>query len=308
MTDQVYLSPGVVMCEVETYRALMARRALFDPTRTESFTPVFDSAISRRLYRTENGVAIISIEGYLDQKESRELWWIGGTAYETIVKAIEMALGDPNVRAILLDVLSGGGAASGSGECAQAIRELRGSKPIYSIANSFCCSAAIAVATAADEFDVTQTAVTGSIGCIYHRFDITGYEAKLGMKTHIIKAGSEKGYGDPTVPMTDAEQAKWQEIVNWYYDEFTKCVALNCGVDQSHVLSKWADARIFLGAQAVTVGLAKRVTTLTQLVAELGSQLSPATQKGTQSNGQGKPRSESNRIRPSSRLVPRPAS
>lgn len=302
----VYLSDSVSLCEIEAHHRIMERQTNFDASRVQSYWDGGDPYHDRPLYRSSGGIAIVSIEGFLDQKDSYELAWIGGTSYDGIVKAITAANADSNIRAIILDVNSPGGRASGMSDTAEAIRNMRGGKPIHALANSMACSAAIGIATAANTFSVTQSSITGSIGTVVQRRDMTKYEEQLGIKFHVISVGKEKSYGNPSLPMSADELASYEAMVKWFYDNFTACLAVNLGVEQSHVVSKWGDAHVYLGSQAVDVGLASRVTTLTQLMAELGSQPSSAIMSKGSTNNVHQASSSVVRFHPRNRIVPRP--
>lgn len=90
----------------------------------------------------------------------------GLTSYNGLRDAFQEAIEQPDVRAILLDIDSGGGEAGGVFDLVDEFRALSQeyNKPIWAHANEMAFSAAYAIACAASQIWVARTGIAGSIG------------------------------------------------------------------------------------------------------------------------------------------------
>jgi ClpP class serine protease len=110
-----------------------------------------------RAYEVAAGVAIIPICGTLVQKLGTLRPYSGMTGYDGIRANLSMALEDPAVEAIMLDIDSPGGEVAGCFDLVDAIYAARGTKPIWAILSESAYSAAYAIASAADHITVPWT-------------------------------------------------------------------------------------------------------------------------------------------------------
>src|SRR5690606_31422373 len=120
-----------------------------------------DGEIARR----EGAVAVIPVHGVLAPKMDLLTEFSGGTSYVGLQSALEAAIADDDVKAVVLDIDSPGGAVPGAQELGEAIRSLRGGdKPIIAQVNHLAASAAYWIASQADEVVVSPSGRAGSIG------------------------------------------------------------------------------------------------------------------------------------------------
>ena len=108
---------------------------------------------------TEDGIAVIPVQGTL-MKKAYGLWAMSGSdSYELLAEQIQRAAEDSSIQGVLLDIDSPGGETHGCFELADLIHSLRGAKPIYAIANDSALSAAYAIASSADKVFVDRKSV-----------------------------------------------------------------------------------------------------------------------------------------------------
>ena len=110
-------------------------------------------------------IAVIPIHGTLVKRTAGLNAASGLTSYTEIGAMLEVALADPQVAGILLDIDSPGGEAAGSFELARTIRAATQTKPVWAVANDSAFSAAYAIGAAANRLIVSETGGVGSIGC-----------------------------------------------------------------------------------------------------------------------------------------------
>ncbi|MEY5099969.1 MAG: hypothetical protein RJA36_2688 [Pseudomonadota bacterium] len=231
-----------------------------------------EAAAARRAQMQEasgGGVQIIPIYGvmahraYAVANTSRPL-----TSTEAIASAVRAAAADPNVGTIVLDVDSPGGSVSGTNELADTVAAARTVKPVIAVANSEAASAAYWVAAQASEIVVTPSGMVGSIGVRMPYVDTTEKDAKAGIKTEFISYGKYKSEG-MSGPLTDETRAYLQQMVDAYGAQFTRAVAKGRGVPVDVVRGPaFGEGRMKVAADAVASGMADRIGTLEDVIAE----------------------------------------
>jgi ClpP class serine protease len=205
------------------------------------------------------GIGVISIEGTLLQKTGmlRPFW--GFTGYDGIRANFVDALSNPAVKAIVLEVNSGGGEVSGCFDLADTIYNARGVKPIFAICADQAYSAAYALASAADYITVPRTGGVGSVGIISMITDFSKAIADSGLKIFFVHFGADKAAETRAVyeGVEPELLARIQTDVDMMGQLFAETVARNRGIPQTAVLATQAD--YYLGDKGVKVGFADAV-------------------------------------------------
>ncbi len=143
-------------------------------------------------YEVAHGIACIPIEGMLVQKSGYVRPISGLTGYDGVRANFLGALADEGVRAIVLDLNSGGGEVSGCFDLADTIYACRGIKPIWAICGDSAYSAAYALASACDRITVPRTGGVGSVGIITMLVDMSQAISKAGLAVHFVHTGERK--------------------------------------------------------------------------------------------------------------------
>lgn len=231
-----------------------------------------DEASGPKPYQVVRGVAVIPVEGTLVNKLGTMQPFSGMTGYDGIRANLSLALADPAVRAIALDIDSPGGECSGLFDLADAVYNARGEKPIWSILSECAFSAAYALASATDRITVPRTGGTGSVGVIYMHVDMSKALQQNGVKVTLVRYGERKAEGNEVEPLTKDVLARIQADVDETGELFVETVARNRGMSTDAVRATQADT--FLGAAGVKVGFADEVMSpaeaFNSLLAELG--------------------------------------
>ncbi|MDR1334789.1 MAG: S49 family peptidase [Holosporaceae bacterium] len=204
-----------------------------------------------------DGVAIIPIHGLLTKSASFFSSFFEMTSYEDIGDAVGVALEDPEVKSILLDIDSPGGEVSGLFDLVDFIYGSRETKPIYAIANDHAFSAAYAIASAASKIFVNRTSGVGSIGVIATHLDISEFDKKEGIKYTTIFAGDRKNDLSPHEPLSENATADLQKEVDRLYKMFVETVSKNRNISSAQI--KATQAALYFGADALSLGLADEV-------------------------------------------------
>lgn len=233
----------------------------------------FTGAISAsRTFRIDGGVAVISIVGSLVNRGA----WIGAnsgaTSYEGLSKQLADAAADPKVKAIMLDIDSPGGEATGMFTLAAKVREVAAIKTVVAVVNDMAASAAYGIASQATEIVVSPTSMVGSIGVVLTHLDRSGEMEKRGVAATLIYAGAHKVDGHPFGALSDNVRADLQAEVGKFYTQFVGLVAQGRGDRLTEQAARATEARTYLGQEAIDMGLADRMASFEAVLASLQNQ------------------------------------
>lgn len=235
--------------------------------------------------RASGSVALITIDGSLVNRGA----WIGAssglTSYEGIGAQIDDAANDPEIRSILLDINSPGGEATGMFGLAQKVRAAAKKKRIVAVVNDVAASAAYGIASGASEIVVSPTSLVGSIGVVMLHIDRSAEMQMKGLRPTLIHAGAHKVDGNPFGPLSDDVRASLQRDVNTLYDRFLETVETGRGKSRtSAAKARATEARTYFGQQAIDAGLADRIATFDEVLAELNRPGAGSAGKSKQEN------------------------
>lgn len=274
IADQVLNRPLLVTPDkAQVITAVLAGRIGIEGPEASRFegSPAADGSgrMVARPYNIADGVAIITITGSLVTRGA----WVGAnsglTSYEGIQHQLKTAAADASVRAIILDMHSPGGQATGAFETAAMVRQVAAKKPVVALVAGMAASAGYAIASGAREIVTTETGLSGSIGVVLLHADFSRQLAKDGITPTLIIAGARKADGNPFEPLSKEVKAELQAEVDALYSMFVKTVAVGRGGRLSEAAARQTEARMFMGEKAVSVGLADRVGTFESVLAEL---------------------------------------
>jgi protease-4 len=173
---------------------------------------------------------------------------------DKIVKEIEDAQKDKNIKGVLLNVNSPGGAVPPSIEIAYAIKELKKHKPVIAYASGIMASGSYYASIYANKIIANPGSIVGSIGVIMQSANIAELMDTIGVKTQIVKQGTYKEAGTPTREWTKEEREELETLTKDTYDLFVSDVAKARGLKVEDA-KKYADAHIFSSKRAKEVGL-----------------------------------------------------
>ncbi|UQZ90687.1 peptidase S49 [Deltaproteobacteria bacterium Smac51] len=206
------------------------------------------------LYLNRDGVAIIEARGVIHRSSGRFLCF-GWAGQDSIRAAVDAAMADRGIHALLLSFDSPGGVAAGVKELADHIAA-QTAKPVYAYADGLCASAAYWLASATGRVYAPATATVGSIGVIQVHCDRSGANTAEGLRYTYITGGTWKAAGNSDAPLSGADQAYMQGLVDNLHDIFRSDVASRTQVDAANPAA-WGDGQVFLAEEAMRLGLIK---------------------------------------------------
>lgn len=220
-----------------------------------------------------DGVAVIPISGVTAPKMNLMMQISGGTSTEIAADMVQAAVDDDEVKSMIIHIdRSPGGTVDGTVQLANAIRAARKKKPMVTLASGLMASAAVWVGTATGQvFIADSTTQVGSIGVVAAVIDRSEQLKKQGIKVNEIFAGKFKRMVSEFKPLSDEGRESIQAQVDFLYTLFVTDVARNLGVDVGEVIENMADARMFIGQQAIDSGLVNGFATLSELLGRMAA-------------------------------------
>lgn len=220
----------------------------------------------------QGAVAVVPVYGVITHRARDLSVSTPMTSTELLTQQLRSAAHNPDISAIVLDVDSPGGSVFGVQEVGDTIQALRGTKPIIAVANAKAASGAYWIASQADELVITPSGAVGSIGALMVHRDQSAKNERDGVKTTYVHAGKYKVEGNPDNPLDAEGQTHLQGMVDHYYSTFVRAVAKGRGVSVDTVRGEsFGQGRMVLAKDAVAAGMANRIGTLDQVIADLAN-------------------------------------
>lgn len=209
---------------------------------------------------SQDRIVQIDLEGIISSAQ------IGGGLFDhslpmvsTIKRALEQAVGDKRVKAIVLHINSPGGEVTASDILYSAVKAAARRKPVVVYMDSMAASGGYYISCGATKIVASDTTLTGSIGVIMESFSYHGLFDKVGLGTNTFASGAFKDTLSGARPMREDEKAYIQNLVTQMYDRFLGIVADARKLDKAQLKSTIADGRVLLGSEALKAKLVDQI-------------------------------------------------
>lgn len=227
----------------------------------------------QRAANTPGSVAVIPVYGILAPRihQVSDVSGEGAMTYERLKMSLRTALADDSIGAIVLDIDSPGGSATGCMEIADEIYGARAQKKVVAVANNLAASAAYWLGAACEELIVTPSGEVGCIGVFGVHEDYTKWLEEMGLQYHVFRSAKFKAEGMPFEPLSEEAAAHIQSEVERIDASFTNAIAKYRGVKASVVRSDFGEGRCVDAQAAKSRGMVDRIDTLDNTIARLAS-------------------------------------
>ena len=228
-----------------------------------------DVDTKKRKAQLKNKIAVIHVEGAIVT---------GSIGFNTagsdgIVKNINKARDDKNVKGIVLRVNSPGGDVYASSMITNALEEFQSTgRPVISSMGDIAASGGVWVTTTSEEIWAEETTLTGSIGVYSIVQDISPLEKWAGFNNDGVSMTKAGDIYDLSRGMNKDLNKQYRENTENIYKNFVTKVANNRDLDFSEVLS-FAGGRIWRGDTALELGLVDKLGSLDDAVDSMVSKL-----------------------------------
>lgn len=175
------------------------------------------------------------------------------------------------IKGILVQMNSPGGVVGPSQEIYAELKKTREvyQKPVVVAGSGLVASGAFYAAMAADKIVTNPGTLMGSIGVIMEFANLEKLYDWAKIKRFVVKTGAYKDTGAEYREMREDEKKLLQTLMDDVLMQFKKAIAEGRKMPLEKV-TQYADGRIFTGEQAVALGFADQVGTMTDAVEILG--------------------------------------
>ena len=222
---------------------------------TEQVQPLTEQVIGGE---GRDKILMINVEGFIASEDGESLLGISKQPglIARIREELDRARSDHRVKAVVLRINSPGGGVTASDVLYHELKQFKQETGIKIVAHimDVGTSGAYYASLAADRITAQPTSITGSIGVIMFHLDATGFMQKIGLQSIEISSGEHKGMGSPFRPLTPAEKAVFQDLIDTLDGRFVGVVAAERKLPLD-VAKKLADGRIYTSQEALDSGL-----------------------------------------------------
>ena len=201
-------------------------------------------------------IALIPLRGIISASMNGNL---GETMVDDLKIALQQAVDDRRVKAIVLRIDSPGGEVTASDEIYTAVKQAREKKPVVVYMGSLAASGGYYVSCGGSWLMANETTITGSIGVIIETLNYQQLFGKLGLDMVVFKSGQFKDVLSGARTMTSEEKEYIQNLVMQTYGKFVGIVAKERGLPEEQLRTGIADGRIISGKDALGYKLINQI-------------------------------------------------
>jgi len=178
------------------------------------------------------------------------------------------AQNDPNVKAVVIEVDSPGGTVTASDQLHHLVQKLKkaradggGAFPVVVSMGGVAASGGYYFSAPADQIFAQHTTLTGSIGVLLPRYNISSLADKWGVTENTLAApqGGYKNAGSMLKPDDPRDSKYLQGVIDQAYDRFKDVVVKGRAGKLNGSISDIANGQIYTSQQAVKNGLVDQI-------------------------------------------------
>ena len=245
-------------------KKIISKKLRQDDQKDIAFLSMGDYAGSVAIRGTGSGkVAVIFANGDVVMGKNQQ----GSIASDDFRVLLQKIRKDDAIDAVVLRVNSPGGSALASDIIWREIDLLKKEKPVVVSMGDLAASGGYYIACGADSIFANAGTITGSIGVFSVIPNVKGLmNNKLGISFDGVKTGQYADMPSTTRPLNSTEQRFMQAGVDSIYHAFKSRVAIGRKKSIEYIDSI-AQGRVWIGADAIKIGLVDRIGTLDDAIA-----------------------------------------
>lgn len=244
---------------------LMHRRGGGDPVPEPPKPPaLYLGAYRQRAVRGggRHRFALIRAEGTIRRGESEREWTGVETSIgsDTVSRAIRCAVADKRVKAIVLQINSGGGSYVASDHMAREVSlARRAGKTVVAVMGTVAASGGYYLAMNADHIVAMPTTITGSIGVAGGKLVTRDmWREKLSVDWDAVEKAENSMAFSGSRDLTEADSKRMDEMLDTIYEDFTSKAAAARKMSRADMEAA-AQGRIWTGVDALRLGLVDEI-------------------------------------------------
>ncbi len=217
-------------------------------------------------------IGLILLDGMIVDTEEDGVFEEGTVSPEDIQEAVQAALDDDNIKAVVLRIDSPGGSSLASDIMYDHIRRLADEKPVVVSMGNVAASGGYYVASASPMIFADPGTITGSIGVLGGKPVINGLLQKVGITTWTLERGEMAGMFDLTAPFSPTQRERVLKLMNQIYGTFLDRVLTTRKDKLTKPIDEIAGGRVYSGQRALALGLVDKIGGMTEAVYQAAEQ------------------------------------
>ena len=173
---------------------------------------------------------------------------------DSVARDIRSARQNSNIKAIVLRVDSGGGSVVGSEVIRREVELANAVKPVVVSMSDVAASGGYWIAAPARKIVADRNTITGSIGVLIGKMNVSGLYSLLGMSTDSVATSDNASLFSAQQNFTPTQREYVQKSLDQTYADFTKGVAAGRKMTVEAV-DKIGKGRVWSGSQGKALGL-----------------------------------------------------
>ena len=230
------------------------------------------------LGKSSEKVLLLDIQGLISNQDQRALtgFPIKKGMVETVREILMKAEEDDKIKALLLRINSPGGTVTSSDIIYHEILSFKKRKKIkvYVSIVDVAASGGYYIAMAGDTLTAHPTSLTGSIGVIAVKVNVSGLMEKIGVGWEVVKSGDKKDFLSPLRALTAEEKVLFQNTIDNFHNRFVATIAENRPELNLETVRELADGRVYNSDQALDAKLIDEIGYLDDTVRLIGKEMS----------------------------------
>lgn len=228
-------------------------------------------------------VLLLDIQGLISNQDKRAItgFPIQKGMVETVREILMKAEEDDKIKALLLRINSPGGTVTSSDIIYHEIMSFKEKKKIkvYVSIVDLAASGGYYIAMSGDTLVAHPTSLTGSIGVIAVKVNVSGLLEKIGVGWEVVKSGDKKDFLSPLRALTTEEKRLFQNTIDSFHNRFVRTIVKNRSGLELKAVENLADGRIYNSEQALEAKLIDKIGYLDDTLELIGKELGIAEPK-----------------------------
>jgi protease-4 len=245
-------------------KKVIAKKVHIQKEQSISFVSINDYAASVAIRGTGGGkIAVVFADGDIEMGKDQK----GSIASDDYRVLLQKLRNDASISAVVLRVNSPGGSSLASDIIWREIDLLKKEKPVIVSMGNYAASGGYYISCGADSIFADDNTITGSIGVFSVIPNVELFmKNKLGITFDRVKTGQYADMPSATRTLNPTEQRFMQASVDSVYASFKSRVAIGRKKNVNYIDSI-AQGRVWIGADAIKVGLVDKIGTLNDAIA-----------------------------------------
>ena len=205
-------------------------------------------------------ILIVPITGFISDTQRGPSFHRQPSMVQEIVSQLKKAEKDKDIKAVILKIDSPGGSVTASDLLYHEITRFkdRSKASLVVMMMDVATSGGYYIALPADFIFAHPTTITGSIGVIFLRPNVSGLMSKIGVQMEIDKSGKNKDMGSPFRSATREEEEIMQNLIEVQAGRFISLVMSHRRLTDE-ARANIATARIYSAGDALRLGLVDQI-------------------------------------------------